>query len=125
QLQPGAPFGAVLTVTSSEAADGRVGFRVALPNGQPMPSGPRTVIEVSVRARPVEGKQQTSISVCDAPVARQLVDALGRILTPGFNNPSVLVIGSCSVAESVDALALNWTNSAIGWSCQTNVTHDG
>ncbi|HMJ89846.1 MAG TPA: immunoglobulin domain-containing protein, partial [Candidatus Acidoferrum sp.] len=34
------------------------------------------------------------------------------------------VIGFCSLAESLDAPQFSWTNSAIAWSCQTNITHD-
>ena len=125
RLLPTAPLQATQAVDSSQAAQGRVGFNIAMPPTWVMPAGTGVAVQVSFRAAAVNGKPTTTISFCDAPVVRHLGDALGGTLSTDFVNGFGQIIGFCSLAESVDAPELNWTVGAIPWVCQTNVTYDG
>lgn len=123
-LAPSAPVSTTLSVSSDEAAVGRVGFTVAVPTGFSMPAGTGTAVQVWFTPAPVNGKPITTISVCDAPVARQLVDAIGNVLTTTFNSSKIQVLGICTLAESLDATNLTFTTGSNPWTCTTEATHD-
>ncbi|HMJ91452.1 MAG TPA: BACON domain-containing carbohydrate-binding protein, partial [Candidatus Acidoferrum sp.] len=89
-LQAGAPFGLSLILNTNEAFDGTVGFTIAMQNsGWSIPAGTSTVVQVSFRAGNATGKPVTTISACDSPVARSLIDAVNRPLTVQISSPSV------------------------------------
>ncbi len=124
QLQTGLLAGATLTVNSNQSAQGRVGITVALPAGTAMTPGAQAIIQVCLSARSVTGRVEAAIALCDSPVARRLSDTSGRALSATFAGGTVQVIGTCSLAEALDAPQLNWTSSSISWGCQADVTHD-
>ncbi len=125
-LLPSAPLTAVLTVANQEAAQGRVGLTVAMPPGFSLPPGTGTVVKVLLAGKPVDGKPYTTVSVCDAPVARALVDAgfPPTPLTASFGSSSVRVLGSCSLNEALDVTNLTFVTGAIPWGCAAETTHD-
>ena len=124
ELHSGSPFGVGLTNFTSQAAQGHVGFTVAMPNGYSLPAGTGLVVQVYFRAKVVYGKPTTTISFCDLPVARHLTDALGQPVPTAFTDSSVQVIGLCTLAEAVDAPQYSWTTGNVAWVCQSVVTHD-
>ena len=121
----GAPGGAALSIDSSQSASGRVGFTVAMPGGASMPAGAQPAIQVCLSARAVNGKPTTTLSICDTPVLRRLVNAAGNPLPASFNDGLINIVGLCTIADSLDAPQFNWVTGTTPWSCQTNVTHDG
>ncbi|HEY0551679.1 MAG TPA: immunoglobulin domain-containing protein, partial [Verrucomicrobiae bacterium] len=122
-LEPSAPVGASLSM-ANESWEGRVGFLVEMPAGYSMPVGTGVVIKVSFRAALVNGKPTTTISFCDWPVPRQLLNPFGGPLTGNFGSSTVHIIGLCSLAEALDVPDWNWAVNTVPWICQTNVTHD-
>ena len=119
-------FGGSLIVDASQKAQGQTGFTVAMPPGWSLPAGNQVVAEVSLRAAPVGGRPATTVSFCDAPVARSVVDVLAQPVPVEYQNAIVRIYGDCSLGESLDAPQFTWNSLAGGaWACQTNVTHDG
>ncbi len=125
-LLPSAPLTAVLTVANQQAAQGQVGLTVAMPNGFSLPAGTGTVVKVLLAGKLVNGKPYTTVSVCDAPVARSLTDAGSppSALTASFGSSTVRVLGLCSLAEALDVTNLTFVTGPIPWGCQAEVTHD-
>ncbi len=125
KLQAGTWANATLNVNTSDAPRGRIGFTIALPPGTTLTSTVPATVQVCLSALVINGRASTPVSFCDAPVARRLVDVLGRALPTSFADASADVLGLCSLAESLEA-DFNWQfSSANAWRCQTNVTHDG
>ena len=125
QLQSNAVAGATLSISNTFAATGRVGFNIALPPGTTLTPGAEPVVRVCFRGAVINGRADTTISMCDTPVARGLANTLGHALPASFGESSAHLIGLCSLADSLDNTQLIWAASALPWTCQTNFTHDG
>ncbi|MGH9801672.1 MAG: cohesin domain-containing protein, partial [Blastocatellia bacterium] len=116
QVSLGSDSGAAtLSVNSSQAAQGRVGVQIILPQSQHFNIGSRQVAKVTFAIKPTATATATVIEFGDEPVARQLTDTGGNsvigtyaagnvIVTPGFEadvTPRPSGNGSVSTADWV------------------------
>lgn len=74
---------ATLLVNTREAAQGRLGWALALPAGQTFGAGARQLVVLTLAVRSV-GQPALALSFGDAPVAREIVDAKARALRAGY-----------------------------------------
>ena len=125
QLQSNTAAGATLMVSNAQATVGRVGFTIALPPGTTLTPGAEPVVWICFRGLVINGRADTTLTMCDTPVPRRLTDSLGRAVAVSFSDGVAHLIGLCSLAESLDNAELIWAASALPWRCQTNFTHDG
>ena len=118
--------GETLSVDTSQAAQGRVGFFFSLPSGRTLFTGTQTVAEVCFRGAAIVGNRTTLMTFCDQPAPREVLNVIGQPRPVVYSNSTVRIVGSCDLAESVDAPQFVWnTDTGAAWTCQTNVTHDG
>ena len=104
---------AALNVNASQAAQGRLGVRVNLPQGQKFNAGARQIAKVTFAIKQTSGAGTSVIEFSDEPVVRGLTDVNGNsvvgtyaagnvIITPGFESdvtPRPLGNGSVSIAD--------------------------
>ncbi|MGH9769945.1 MAG: IPT/TIG domain-containing protein [Blastocatellia bacterium] len=83
---------ATLNVDTSQVAQGRVGVRVALPQGQRLSSGGREIAKVNFAIAPNLASGVTAVEFTDDPVVRGLIDSNGVALIGNYTNGAVLVI---------------------------------
>jgi len=102
-----------INVNTSQTAQGRVGVRLALQQGQRFGSGAREIAQVTFAIKPNPGAGATVVEFGDDPVVRGMVDFNGNavigtyapgnvIVTPGLEgdvSPRSLGNGSLSVAD--------------------------
>lgn len=104
-----------VSVNSSQAVQGRLGLRVALPQGQKFNAGSRQIAKVSFAIKQTSGAGASVIEFSDEPVVRGLTDVNGNsvvgtyaagnvVITPGFESdvtPRPLGNGSVSTSDWV------------------------
>ena len=104
-----------LNVNANEAAFGRLGVRLTLPQGQKFSAGSRQIAKVSFAIKPSTGAGASVVEFSDEPVVRGMTDLNGNsvigtyaagnvIVTPGFESdvtPRPLGNGSVSTADWV------------------------
>ncbi len=83
---------ATLNVNTSQVAQGRVGVRIALPQGQHLTSGAREIAKLSFAIAPNPGSGATTVEFTDDPVVRSLVDASGNALIGSYADGAVIVV---------------------------------
>lgn len=102
-----------LNIDGSQLALGRIGVRLALPQGQRFGSGAREAAKVGFSIKPNPGVGATVIEFGDDPVVRGMVDVNGNavigtyaagnvIITPGFEGdvaPRPLGDGAITIAD--------------------------
>ncbi|HYE32575.1 MAG TPA: tandem-95 repeat protein, partial [Methylomirabilota bacterium] len=91
--------GAVTMINQAGAARGDVGFIVSQPLPQVFEAGVHDMLQLTFRAHPLNTATATSVTLGDAPVARQVSDALANDL------PATYVSGSIFIAPSPNAPA--------------------
>ncbi|HKC89651.1 MAG TPA: PPC domain-containing protein, partial [Blastocatellia bacterium] len=106
---------ASLNVDTSQVAQGRVGVRIALPQGQRLSSGGREIAKVhfTIASSPASGV--TPVEFADDPVARGLVDSNGNALIGSYANGAVLVIPGLEADVSPRTLG-NGSITVADWS---------
>ncbi len=99
--------GAQLNVNANQAANGRVGLAVALPAGQSFAAGTRQLLVVTLVAA-ANAAGAVTLTLGDAPIGREVVDATARGLTANW------VAGVVTVARSVASVsAASFSASAV------------
>ncbi len=112
--------GAALQVNKSQAANGHVGFALALPAGQQLAAGTRTLLTLRFIPNGGDGDVVTNISFSDQLMAREIVDAFATpIPQVSYAGGTITVHGraaaNVSAASYVEAeLAADSIASAFG-----------
>src|SRR5574341_737071 len=75
--------GALLNINSSQAASGRVGLALALPAGQVIEAGSRSIVVVTFDA-PSSAAASTRIGFGDQPLRREISDARANLLPADY-----------------------------------------
>jgi hypothetical protein len=88
--------GATLNVNTGSTNRGRLGLAMALNADQVFPPGSNTIVEVLFRAAPGTNAVTTSISICDLPIIREIVDVLGGEVSASYSDGTVSVFGTCT-----------------------------
>ncbi len=83
---------ASLNVDSSQIAQGRVGVRIALPQGQRLSGGGREIAKVRFAISPTQMSGATPVEFGDNPVVRSLFDSAGNALIGAYANGAVLIV---------------------------------
>ena len=76
--------GALLNVNSSQAASGRVGLALALPAGQVIAAGSRSILVVTFDAPSSGSAASTRISFGDQPIRREISDTRANLLPADY-----------------------------------------
>jgi hypothetical protein len=82
---------AVLTVDESQAADGRIGIALVLPEGSTFEQGQARLLEVSFAVAPGAGSTAVPVRFDDRPATRRVTDAAGGALTATFADGTVTI----------------------------------
>lgn len=83
--------GAFFLPNTSQVANGKVGFAIALSAGNTFVSGTQVVVNVTFATAPVASRQNTVILFADQPITRQLVDAQANVLAANYSNGTVSI----------------------------------
>jgi hypothetical protein len=83
---------AALNVNNSQTAQGRVGVRLNLPQGQSINAGDREIAKVKFAIAPNPASGATRIEFADDPVVRGLADNNGNSLIGSYANGTVIVV---------------------------------
>ncbi len=117
--------GAALTINRTEAANGRIGIAFAMPVGNTIAAGTRSVLSVRFIPKPGAGETTSLVSFSDALINRQMSDAAANLLaTASYTNSTVNISGR-AVANVIAAsyvggeLAADSIASAFGSSLAT------
>ena len=109
--------GAALNLNTNDAANGRVGLVLALPAGQTFAVGLRQLLTVTLMPATNAGGTMT-VTLGDAPVSREVVNAAAQGLTANWQAATVTVaraIANVSAASfSAEALASEAIAAAFG-----------
>jgi hypothetical protein len=81
---------ASLNVNDAQAANGRLGFVLAVPAGQSLPAGNRALVHLTFAALATTGA--TTVQFGDQPVFRELVDATAQELSATYTSGPITVL---------------------------------
>lgn len=82
-------YGAALHTNLSEAAQGRIGVTVTMPRNQTISAGEHIALQVAFNIPTAAKAGRAPLTVGDQPVARQVVDTLGRGLAATFTGGQI------------------------------------
>jgi hypothetical protein len=88
---------ATFGVEDSEAGGGRLGVTVTLPPGQTFQQGGVQLAVLTLTVAPAVPAQTAAVALTDQPVARQVADPTGALLSATFLDGAVAVRGRSSV----------------------------
>ncbi|MGH9937068.1 MAG: pre-peptidase C-terminal domain-containing protein, partial [Blastocatellia bacterium] len=106
---------ATLDVDTSQSAQGRVGVRIALPQGQRLTIGAREIAKVGFAIAPNLTSSVTAVEFTDEPVVRALVDSNGAALTGNYANGAVQIIPGVEADVSPRTLGSNGSVTIADW----------
>ncbi len=102
--------GAALQVNRSQATTGKIGIALALPGGQQLAAGTRTLLTVRFIPGGNEGDVVTNITFTDQLLAREVVDAFATpIESVSYTNSAITVSGRAAASVS----AANYVNTEL------------
>jgi uncharacterized protein (TIGR03437 family) len=104
--------GATLNVNSNQAANGRVGFAVALSAGQNVAAGTRQLLVVTFAAQ-ANAAGAVTVTLGDAPVGREIVDAAARNLTANWTAGVVTIARTVANVSAASYSAAAISSEAI------------
>ena len=90
--------GASWSVNTSQASSGRLGVELVLPAGEVFAEGANTILQVCFRAVSPVSTVLTRVSLCDAPVGREVLDLDAGPLAATYSDATVTVLGVCAYA---------------------------
>src|SRR2546425_870248 len=90
--------GASWSVNTSQASSGRLGFELVLPAGEVFDAGANTILQVCFRGASPASTVITRVSLCDAPVGREVLDLDAGPLAATYSDATVTVLGVCGYA---------------------------
>ncbi len=91
QLGAGAA-GALLVARTAQAANGDVGFGLALPPGQVFAAGQHSVLNIALVARPGYEAITSEVALAAAPVDRKVVSDAAAYLSSAYASPPAFVL---------------------------------
>ncbi|MGH9803262.1 MAG: hypothetical protein ACRD82_23100, partial [Blastocatellia bacterium] len=104
---------ASLNVNSIQAANGRLGFVLALPAGQAFTASTKQILVLSFRAAATGNLASTSLSFGDQPVFRELSDVNALILPVTFSGGAVSLTRSVASVSAASFVGTNLAAEAI------------
>ena len=117
--------GAALTINRNEAANGRIGIAFAMPVGNAIAAGTRSVLNVRFIPNAGAGETTSLVSFSDALINRQMSDAAANLLATAQYTSATVNISGRAVANVIAAsyvggeLAADSIASAFGSSLAT------
>ncbi len=100
--------GAIVTINRQLAAQGRLGFIVALPAGQQFAAGTRTALQVQFVPKGGVETATTALRFSDQVIKRDLADAFANTLTgTTFSNAEVTISGAATAHVSAASYLSN------------------
>jgi hypothetical protein len=111
--------GAVLNVNASQAAEGRLGFVLALKANQSFAAGSQQVINLTFRPTP-SASGNSAISFGDQPVVREISDPNASALAAEYINGAATMapLPSLSITASGKSISVSWPAAASGFVLQ-------
>jgi hypothetical protein len=91
--------GATLLLNESGTSTGRVGIVIGLPAGSTFPPGTQELVEVTFTTAILTNAATTSISFVDQPLARQISDQSGNVLTATYTSGTVSIAAAMFEAD--------------------------
>jgi hypothetical protein len=109
---------ATLNVNPNQAAQGRLGFALALSPGSTFATGEVQLVNVSFR--PVGLTGSAPLSFGDQPVIRGVADATANVLTADYLNNALTIapVPSINIGRSTNGVTLSWPLSSTGFVLQ-------
>jgi hypothetical protein len=114
-----AASGAALNVNANQAAQGRLGFVLALSASQSFAAGSKQLIKANFRAATTASGNAT-VAFADQPVPRGVSDPTAATLATDYIDAMIALNGlpSMRIAPSANGINLSWPTSATGFVLQ-------
>lgn len=85
---------AMLNVNANQSQAGYLGLALALPAGQSLSSGPQDLLQVGFTVVGGGSRRTTELAFADRPVAREVSDAIARVIPASYDGATIEVSGS-------------------------------
>ena len=116
--------GAILNVNSNFAADGRIGFVLALPTGSSFSASDRELITVTLAVSPT-AKGEIPVSFSSQPVSIEVSNPEASVLPADYVGATLDIVPfppAISINRSGGDVVLSWPVVATGFIVQTNAS---
>ncbi|MEY2407946.1 MAG: hypothetical protein QOF48_616, partial [Verrucomicrobiota bacterium] len=99
--------GSTFFINTNQLSSGRLGLFLGLPTGVPFNPGRQHIIDVSFRSVTGVPPASVTVSMCDQPLSREVVDVEANPIPANYSNATVTILGTCSYSLATNAAAFD------------------